>query len=130
MKPPNEDPDEINMNQYQAATGRTAVYPGAGSRGSQRTPSELVTAVTYLGLGLGEAGEIQGKIKKVLRDDNGVISDARRDEIVAELGDLLWYLARLAAELDTPLSEVARHNLAKLESRAARGALQGSGDQR
>ena len=78
MKPPNEDPDEINMNQYQAATGRTAVYPGAGSRGSQRTPSELVTAVTYLGLGLSEAGEIQGKIKKVLRDDNGVISDARQ----------------------------------------------------
>ena len=122
----------MNMDDYQAATGATAVYPGAGVQlgGAERTPLERVTAVTYLGLGLGEAGEIQGKIKKVLRDDHGAISDDRRGEIVAELGDLLWYLARLAAELDMPLSAVAQHNLDKLSSRAARGTLQGSGDQR
>ena len=83
-----------------------------------------------VGLGLGEAGEVQGKIKKLLRDDNGAISDEKRLAIAAELGDLLWYVAQACNELDVRLCDVARLNLAKLADRQERGVLQGSGDTR
>ncbi len=110
------------FDEFQDATVSTAVYPQAGS-GS-------VLALSYVGLGLGEAGEVQGKLKKVIRDDAGVLSPAVRDAIAAELGDVLWYVARLATELGVSLDDVAAANLAKLESRANRGTLSGSGDDR
>jgi NTP pyrophosphatase (non-canonical NTP hydrolase) len=110
------------MNEYQTEAQATAIYPDAGT-GS-------MTALTYLALGLGEAGEIQGKIKKILRDANGVIGAEDRIEIAKELGDLQWYVAVLACELGLPLSQVAQLNLAKLADRQSRGVLAGSGDER
>lgn len=112
----------MQMNDYQKATESTALYPGA----KQGT----VEAVVYCALGLGEVGEVQGKIKKIIRDDNGVISKEKREEIYKELGDVLWYTARLAAELGYPLSNVAEANLAKLSDRRERGVVGGSGDNR
>ncbi len=47
-----------------------------------------------------------------------------------ELGDVLWYVAQLASELDLDLDEIARENLEKLLSRQQRGVLSGSGDDR
>ena len=110
------------MNEYQTQATATAIYPGAGTGSA--------SALAYLGLGLGEAGEIQGKIKKILRDDSGEISQEKRLELAKELGDLLWYVALLADELDFGLQHVARLNLTKLASRADRGVLAGSGDNR
>ena len=82
-------------------------------------------------LGLtGEAGEVADKIKKVLRDKDGVVSDEDRGLIVKELGDTLWYIAAIARYLDVDLSEVAGGNLAKLESRYQRNQLHGEGDKR
>lgn len=82
-------------------------------------------------LGLaGEAGETADKIKKLLRDKNGVISDEDRASIVKELGDTLWYLAATARYLGVPLSEVASGNIEKLESRYQRNKLHGAGDER
>ena len=82
-------------------------------------------------LGLtGEAGETTDKIKKVLRDKNGVISDEDRDLIVKELGDTLWYIAAIARYLGVKLSEVAAENIDKLESRYRRNKLHGEGDER
>ena len=82
-------------------------------------------------LGLpGEAGEAADKFKKILRDKNGVISLAERDEIVKELGDVLWYVAMIAEYLEVPLSEVARANIDKLESRFKRNKIHGEGDNR
>jgi NTP pyrophosphatase (non-canonical NTP hydrolase) len=108
---------------YQDNTGLTALYPGAGTGDSQ--------ALAYVALGLaGEAGEIANKVKKVLRDDNGVLSKDKADEISKELGDVLWYLARVAEEIGTRLGGVAEGNLAKLFDRQARGVIQGSGDNR
>ena len=82
-------------------------------------------------LGLtGEAGETADKVKKILRDKNGVVSDDDRELLIKELGDVLWYLAAISRYLDVPLSKVAKENLTKLESRYQRNKLHGEGDKR
>lgn len=78
----------------------------------------------------GEAGEIAEKIKKIIRDKQGKVSKADKEELAAEIGDVLWYLAVFAHHLDVPFEKVAKENLAKLHSRKQRGVLGGSGDQR
>ena len=107
---------DLTLKQYQSRAARTALYPRE-------------TAVEYTTLGLvGEAGEIANKVKKVLRGDYG--RDALRAPLAGELGDVLWYVAMLARELDLDLGEIAQANLDKLASRKERGILQGSGDDR
>lgn len=111
-----------DMDYYQVRTRVTAMYPEVGT-GSQ-------IALAYCGLGLGEAGEVQGKVKKIIRDDGGVLSQEKREAIIDELGDVLWYVARLADEMRVPLSEVGDRNLMKLFSRKERDVISGSGDNR
>ena len=82
-----------------------------------------------LGL-VGEAGETADKIKKLLRDKDGVVSDEDKDLVVKELGDTLWYIASIARYLEVPLSEVADGNIEILESRWQRNKLHGEGDKR
>lgn len=111
------------MNEYQHHVGRTAIYPGA-STGS-------VSDISYVVLGLsGETGEVADKLKKIIRDDEGKITDSHRASLMTELGDVLWYAARLASELEVELSDVARMNVGKLRRRALDGTLRGSGDNR
>lgn len=112
----------MDMSFYQTKVAETAIYPGSGTGSA--------AALSYVGLGLGEAGEVQGKIKKILRDDAGVVTDGARIGIMKELGDLLWYVARTASELSLDLDAVAYQNLEKLADRKDRGVLQGSGDDR
>ena len=82
----------------------------------------------YPTLGLaGEAGEVAEKVKKVLRDNGGEFDAAAVAAIQKELGDVLWYVARLATELGLDLEDVASHNLAKLADRKARDQLHGGG---
>lgn len=82
-------------------------------------------------LGLaGEAGEVEDKIKKVLRDDNAELTPEKKDEVLKELGDTLWYIATIARYLDTSLGDIASQNVEKLQSRLDRNALSGSGDNR
>ncbi len=82
-------------------------------------------------LGLtGEAGEVADKFKKILRDKDGEMSEKDKEEIVKELGDVLWYIATIARYLEVPLEEVVQKNLEKAESRYVRGKLGGSGDNR
>jgi NTP pyrophosphatase (non-canonical NTP hydrolase) len=100
---------------------------------SRRTWSEIPTnhPIVYPTLGLAnEAGEVAGKIKKIFRDKGGVISDADRESLKHELGDVLWYLAQICTELDLTLEEVASANIHKLYSRLERGAIGGDGDSR
>ena len=70
------------------------------------------------------------KVKKLIRDDAGVLSDERRAALAGELGDVLWYVAQVATEAGLDLEDVAQANLDKLASRAERGVLSGSGDDR
>jgi len=118
----------LSLNEYQERALTTAQYPEQG------TSSPL--ALAYVGLGLGEAGEIQGKIKKILRDHDleairldGLPLEARL-AILQEYGDLLWYIAVGVAELGMDLDTVAMMNLDKLTSRKERGVIKGSGDER
>ncbi len=98
---------------YQDFTDETAIYP----------PEK---GLEYTALGLAsEAGEFAGKIKKAIRDNN-----YDYDAMAAELGDVLWYVARAAAELDIHLSDIAKENVEKLKSRKTRNVLKGDGDDR
>ncbi len=100
---------------------------------SRKTWSLIHTdhAIVYPTLGLAnEAGEVAGKVKKIFRDRNGVISDADREALKGELGDVLWYLTQICTELDLTLEEVAEANLTKLFSRLERGVIGGEGDHR
>lgn len=87
--------------------------------------------IVYPTLGLvNEAGEVAGKIKKIFRDRGGAISEADRQALKAELGDVLWYLAQICTELDLSLAEVASYNMEKLFDRLERGVIRGDGDTR
>jgi NTP pyrophosphatase (non-canonical NTP hydrolase) len=100
-------------------------------RESRKTWSVIRTdhSIVYPTLGLtNEAGEVAGKIKKIFRDRDGEISDADREALKQELGDVLWYLTQICTELDLTLEEVAEANLVKLFSRQARGKIGGDGD--
>jgi NTP pyrophosphatase (non-canonical NTP hydrolase) len=98
-----------------------------------RTGGEITVdhPIVYPTLGLAnEAGEVAGKVKKIFRDKGGVITDADRDALALELGDVLWYLSELCTRLGIRLEDVAAGNIAKLADRAARGVLHGDGDHR
>jgi NTP pyrophosphatase (non-canonical NTP hydrolase) len=115
--------EALTFEEYQLRSAETAVYPGSGEG--------TLDAVVYTTLGLaGEAGEIPNKVKKILRDNYGIVTQEARAAIAAEVGDCLWYVANLAGELGFSLEEIAENNLAKLQSRKERGVLQGSGDNR
>ena len=76
------------------------------------------------------ADEVSGKIKKIFRDKEGIISESDREALEGELGDVLWYLAQISTELGLSLDEIAEHNIAKLLDRQARGKIHGDGDNR
>lgn len=82
-----------------------------------------------LGLG-GETGELLEKIKKLFRDNNGVVTDEFKQALTKELGDIQWYHARLAAQFGIKSSEIAETNIGKLISRMERNQLHGDGDNR
>lgn len=87
--------------------------------------------IVYPTLGLiNEAGELAGKVKKIFRDKDGVISETDREALKYELGDVLWYLAQIATELNLSLDEIAQANIDKLMSRLERNQIQGEGDYR
>ena len=98
---------------YEMKAGQTAIFP-------------KYKALEYLALGLtSEAGEVAGKVKKLIRDGKG-----DKKAIASEIGDVLWYCAMLAKETKVSLNDIMKDNLKKLYSRKERGTLQGSGDNR
>lgn len=109
----------MTFSEYQLKAHETARFP------------EKDTAFIYAALGLmGEAGEVAEKIKKVWRDKGKIVSEEDRGEIKKEMGDVLWYLSQLAAELKIDFDDVAESNLDKIKSRLDRDLISGSGDNR
>lgn len=110
----------MTPHEYERITAQTGLYPEGGT-GS-------LVAINYCALGLGEVGELQGKVKKIWRGD--VPLESQRDVILDEAGDVLWYLTRLTLELGSDLESLMRRNADKVLSRKARGVIRGSGDNR
>jgi NTP pyrophosphatase (non-canonical NTP hydrolase) len=103
----------MTFEEYQEQARSTAIYPRD-------------QAIVYPALGLtGEAGEVAEKVKKWIRD--GALD---KEAIAKELGDVLWYIAALSGDLGISMDEIASQNIQKLRDRAARGKIQGSGDDR
>jgi len=103
----------MTLTEYQQRAHATAIYPPEQGR-----------IYTVLGL-VGEAGELANKAKKLIRGD--VVSHI---PLLLELGDVLWYVAECATSHGYSLEQVAKENLMKLQDRAERGVIQGSGDER
>lgn len=125
------------LERYQKLATRFAVYPGQGT---------FLGLLYAAGKMAAEAGELNEKILKAMRDNDVVPTgseNGRRvayldadlpaelaDRWVKELGDVLWYASATANELNARLDYVAGRNLGKLADRTARGVLQGNGDDR
>ena len=127
------------LNGYQAAAQGTAIYPGRNT---------FLGLMYVTGKTNGEAGELAEKVFKLLRDGTSkkysiahgttinstpiseILTIEEQQGLIKELGDILWYVAAAAQELGYSLSYVAEQNLEKLASRAKRGTLSGSGDER
>lgn len=110
----------MTFKEYQNYSRTTAMYLSLG-----------LPIAMYPTLGLaGEAGEIAEKVKKLYRDDGGIVTHERREDICKELGDVLWYLAQIATDLEIDFEDVAKKNIEKLASRKERGVLHGDGDSR
>lgn len=110
----------MNLNEYQKEALVTAVF----SDDEFKDLTHWVFGIT------GEAGEIAEKIKKIIRDKDGIVSDDDKHELIKEMGDVLWYLAVLAKHLGYDFEEVGTHNIAKLRDRQKRDKIHGSGDNR
>ena len=109
----------MNFNEYQNLALSTAIYP-----------RRYETIYPALGL-CGEAGEVAEKIKKSIRDGLPYEQmNSFREDMTKELGDVLWYVAALASDLNISLDDVAENNVQKLASRKKRNVIGGSGDNR
>lgn len=116
----------LTLNEYQTKALETAVF-SKGTGG--------LNDLYYLLLGLGgEVGEVQNKVKKLIRDhdleDLRSMTPQKRQDLAFELGDCFWYLVVILWSIGYPLEEAARMNLEKLAVRKAEGTLKGEGDKR
>jgi NTP pyrophosphatase (non-canonical NTP hydrolase) len=108
----------MSLLDYQIAAKEFAKYP-----------KEHALSYTTLGL-VGEAGEVANKVKKIIRDNNGVMTAEMKQQIAQELGDVMWYVAALAGELGYRLEDICFQNIAKLDDRFKRNVINGTGDNR
>ena len=107
-----------DFNAYQRMAAKTAIYPDEHR-------------IMYPALGLaGEAGEVANKVKKLIRDGPDGRPDDWREQISSEIGDVLWYCAALATDLNLTLGMIAAMNEKKLSARKEAGTIGGSGDTR
>ena len=114
-----EEISNFNFETYQALCSFTAIYPDLGNNPFYPT----------LGLA-GEVGEIANDVKTIMRDNNGIITDEKKEELKGEISDVMWYISTLATELGLDIKMIAQYNIEKLFSRKERGVLTGSGDNR
>lgn len=112
----------MEFDEYQKSAARSDTFELCGL-------GEVGFIEKVMGLA-GEAGEVVDKFKKILRDKNGEISSEDRENVIKELGDVMWYIASIARYMEIPMSEIAHKNIEKLEGRLQRGTVHGEGDER
>jgi NTP pyrophosphatase (non-canonical NTP hydrolase) len=113
----------MTFDEYQKKAITTDTFGGKGD----------VQSIAFINkvLGLvGESGEVADKVKKLQRNNGGTMSEEERQELLKELGDVLWYLSAIAHYLGGSLDDVAAGNIAKLFDRKARGVIKSTGDNR
>lgn len=131
------------LDNYQSIATKSAIYPGQGT----------ALGLAYCALKLnGESGELAEHVGKAMRDDKlfdlveldqsvpkearnfsleiNLLTTERKELVIKEVGDVLWYLSAICKELGITLSHAASMNLEKLYDRTNRDALRGSGDNR
>ncbi len=65
----------------------------------------------------GEAGEVIDIVKKHISHGH----ELNREKLIAELGDVAWYLAELATVLNVDLEDILKGNIEKLRKRYPEG---------
>lgn len=109
---------DMKISEYEEKAQATAIYPDSHK-------------ITYPALGMaGEAGEVANKVKKLIRDGEEVLPNDWKEQLASEIGDVMWYCAALARDLDVSLTTIMAANLDKLKARQEKGTLSGSGDKR
>ncbi len=102
----------IYANEYQWLSSRT--LPDS----PEQVYTDYEIMLVRCGLGLaGEAGEVADTLKKAVFHQHGI----NREQLIDELGDVLWYVAALCTKLDVNMSEVMERNVAKLRERYPEG---------
>ncbi len=97
----------MDFNDYQIHARKTA-----------NEDNEALLRMVNWALGAaGEAGEVADNVKKIYFHDH----EMDKEELKKELGDVLWYLANLAYEMDIRFEEVAIENIQKLAERYPEG---------
>lgn len=99
----------MNLNKYQREAQKTDRVPV-----QKNSQAGIDLVVPLLGLA-GEAGELLSEYKKHLRDGGAHL--LFKDRVAEELGDLLWYVANVAAKFDLKLEDIAQGNLKKTKDR-------------
>ena len=110
----------MNLNEYQKEALVTAIFSGD----EFKDLAHWVFGIT------GESGEIAEKIKKIIRDKDAKVSQDDKEELVKEMGDVLWYLAVLSEHLGYKFDEIGARNIKKLRDRQKRDKIGGKGDNR
>jgi NTP pyrophosphatase (non-canonical NTP hydrolase) len=117
-KQANEIMSLTNLDDYHNFVRSTKIYD-----------DEATLIYPVLGL-TSEAGEVAGKVKKLIRDMDGQLTPELFNDIISELGDVIWYVSAIADDLGATLSDVIMLNYSKLSSRKARNVISGDGDHR
>jgi NTP pyrophosphatase (non-canonical NTP hydrolase) len=122
-----ERPITLTFDEYQDTSHETAIYKPVHLI-NESTHSKEFTKLSwvYPALGLSaEVGELENVLKKIIRDDDGLITQEKEDRIIDELGDILWYVAEIATLFDIRLSYIAIQNMKKLKERVKNGTVKG-----
>lgn len=124
----------MDADEYQAKTAETELYSEASyeflDNQSTFVQIQWLQLAYCTGKLNGEAGEAAEIIFKAFRGSHGHLSGEDKVKLQKELGDVMWYVARISDLIGVPLSEIMKQNLEKLQDRKDRGVVHGYGDDR
>jgi len=102
----------MELNDYQRQANRTDQRPLGEA--DDEISREMALVFPLMGMA-SEVGSLLNQYKKHVRDGDAHPLFSQR--VKEELGDILWYVANLAAKLDFDLDDVAQLNLSRIAER-------------